>query len=98
LIDATGRVIGINSQIATSTGGNVGIGFAVPIDTAKAAIPELVTHHMVSHAYLGIRSAEGGSLVALGDGSKVGVRVAQIDPDGPAARAGILGDSTVAGG
>jgi S1-C subfamily serine protease len=98
LIDATGRVIGINSQIATSTGGNVGIGFAVPIDTAKAAIPELVAHHMVSHAYLGIRAVDQSSLVSIDDGTKPGVRVAQLDPSGPAARAGILGDGTVAGG
>jgi S1-C subfamily serine protease len=100
LIDAGGRVIGINSQIATATGGtgSVGIGFAVPIDTAKAAIPDLVSHHMVSHAYLGMRANDPGALVALDDGGKAGVRVEQVDPDGPAARAGILGDGSVAGG
>jgi S1-C subfamily serine protease len=99
LIDASGRVIGINSQIATAAGssGNVGIGFAVPIDTAKAALPELVAHHMVSHAYIGIRAGEAG-LVSLDDGGKPGVRVEAVDPDGPAARAGILGDGAVAGG
>jgi S1-C subfamily serine protease len=44
LIDAAGRVIGVNSQIATGEGsnGNVGIGFAVPINTAKRVLPELV--------------------------------------------------------
>ena len=100
LIDASGRVIGINSQIATAAGGsgNVGIAFAVPIDTAKAVIPDLVAHHMVSHAYLGIRSTSESAPVTFDTGEKPGVRVEQVDPGGPAARAGILGDGTVAGG
>jgi S1-C subfamily serine protease len=57
LLDAAGRVIGINSQIVTARGpeGSVGIGFAVPIDTAKAIIPALEAHRTVSRAYLGIR-------------------------------------------
>jgi S1-C subfamily serine protease len=98
LIDANGRVIGINSQIATAAGGsgNVGIAFAVPIDTAKAAIPDLVAHHLVSHAYLGIKAGQDGSLVSM-DGDR-GVRVAAVDPEGPAARAGILGAGGVAQG
>jgi len=53
---------------------------------------------MVSHAYLGIRAVEQSSLVSIDGGTKAGVRVAQLDPSGPAARAGILGDGTVAGG
>jgi S1-C subfamily serine protease len=100
LIDASGRVIGINSQIATAAAGagNVGIAFAVPIDTAKSIIPELTAHHMVSHAYLGIRG-EGGPTVTFDDGGgKAGVRVQDVDPGGPAARAGILGAGTVTGG
>jgi len=96
LIDAAGRVVGINSQIAT--GGSVGIGFAVPVDTAKAIIPELQAHHTVSHAYLGIRGGEGDPLVSLDEGGAPGVAVQEVDPRGPAARAGILGDGAVAGG
>ena len=99
LLDAAGRVIGINSQIATAgSQGSVGIAFAVPIDTAKAIIPDLRAHHMVSHAYLGARGDDTASLVALDDGSRAGVRVEEVDPGGPAARAGILGDGSVAGG
>ena len=96
LIDAAGRVVGINSQIAA--GGSVGIGFAVPVDTAKALIPELRAHRMVSHAYLGIRGGAGDPLVSLDEGRAPGVTVQEVDPDGPAARAGILGAATVAGG
>src|SRR4029450_6728102 len=59
LIDATGKVIGINSQIATGgngSNGSVGIGFAVPIDTAKKIIPELRQSGRVDRGYLGIGS------------------------------------------
>ena len=99
LLDASGRVIGVNSQIeAEGPNGGAGLGFAVPIDTAKALIPSLQAHRSVSHAYLGIRSGdERETLVSLGS-DKAGVRVREIDPDGPAARAGILGDGNVAGG
>ena len=60
LIDATGKVIGINSQIATGgsgSNGSVGIGFAVPIDTAKQIIPDLKQSGRVDRGYLGIGSA-----------------------------------------
>ena len=99
LLDAAGRVIGVNSQIeAEGPDGGVGLGFAVPIDTAKALIPALQAHRNVSHAYLGIDAGDGrGTLVSLGAGRE-GVRVREVDPDGPAARAGILGDGSVAGG
>src|SRR3954449_10923090 len=58
LLDATGRVIGINSQIATggSGGGNVGIGFAVPIDTAKRIVPELKKEGRVDRGFLGVET------------------------------------------
>ncbi len=56
LLDAAGRVIGINSQIATggSGNGNVGIGFAVPIDTAKRILPDLKKGRNVQRAQLGV--------------------------------------------
>ncbi len=99
LLDASGRVIGVNSQIeADGPDGSVGLGFAVPIDTAKALMPSMEAHRSVSHAYLGVDAADGPeALVSLASG-RTGVRVRDIDPDGPAARAGILGDGSVAGG
>jgi S1-C subfamily serine protease len=99
LLDAAGRVIGVNSQIeAEGPQGEARLGFAVPIDTAKALIPSLQAHRNVSHAYLGIAAGDGPrALVSLGAG-RAGVRVREVDPDGPAARAGILGDGSVAGG
>ena len=94
LIDATGKVIGINSQIATGNGGNgsVGIGFAVPIDTAKEIIPELKQSGRVDRGYLGI-----GSAITLDKTLKDlnlpdhGALVQQVVAGGPADRAGIRG-------
>jgi S1-C subfamily serine protease len=58
LLDAQGRVIGINSQIATSGGqGSVGIGFAVPVNTAKELLPELRAGEEIERAYLGVEMA-----------------------------------------
>src|SRR5262249_51018577 len=56
LINASGQVIGINSQIATGGGGdgNVGIGFAIPINTAREVVNEIEQNGKVEHAYLGI--------------------------------------------
>ena len=56
LLDANGRVIGINSQIATGGGqGSVGIGFAVPINTAKKLLPDLKAGETIERAYLGVQ-------------------------------------------
>ncbi len=58
LLDAAGRVIGVNSQIATGgASGSVGIGFAVPIDTAKSVIPQLEENGEVERAFLGVTTA-----------------------------------------
>jgi S1-C subfamily serine protease len=94
LIDAQGRVIGVNSQIETggSGGGNVGIGFAVPIDTAKEVIPQLRRGGSVQRAYLGVttRTIDQG-LDELNLASADGALVQTVEPGGPAARAGLRG-------
>ena len=88
LLDSQGRVIGINSQIQTSaggvtdTGGNVGIGFAVPIDTAKKVLPELEKTGTVRQAWMGIRGATTPNGAALdsvtGPSAKAGLRRADV--------------------
>ncbi len=100
LIDADGRVIGINSQIATGSGssGSVGIGFAVPIDTAKNVAGQIIDGGSVEHAYLGIEGADLNSELAkvLNLGVDEGVLVQKVTPDGPAAAAGLeAGNATV---
>ncbi|MGH2952063.1 MAG: S1C family serine protease, partial [Solirubrobacterales bacterium] len=58
LLDAAGRVIGVNSQIESRSGGNVGIGFAVPINTAREVAGQLSDDGEVEHAFLGISGAD----------------------------------------
>jgi S1-C subfamily serine protease len=92
LIDAVGRVIGINSQIETggSTSGSVGIAFAVPIDTAKAILPSLKKGETVQRAYLGVTSLTvDGSLDALDLPTNHGALVQSVTAGSPADDAGI---------
>jgi S1-C subfamily serine protease len=92
LIDATGKVIGINSQIETGGNGNgsVGIGFAVPIDTAKKIIPELKQSGRVNRGYLGVGTrAVDKSLQGLNLPVDHGALVQSVAPGGPADKAGI---------
>jgi S1-C subfamily serine protease len=91
LLDATGRVIGINSQIETGGGsGSVGIGFAVPIDTAKQVIPQLEHGGTVQRAYLGLSSLTiDGTLDALKLPVKSGALVESVNNGSPAEKAGI---------
>jgi S1-C subfamily serine protease len=94
LLDSRGRVIGINSQIETgsSGGGSVGIGFAVPINTAKAEISQLEKGHTVASAYLGVVSRTvDASLSALNLPVKEGALVLSVQSGSPAAKAGIKG-------
>ena len=93
-------MIGINSQIATSeTGGNTGIGFAVPINTAKPVIRELKKTGHVSRAYLGINGTTiDRSLQSLNLRASSGVLVQSVVAAGPAAKAGIRGGDTPAPG
>ncbi|MGZ4267832.1 MAG: S1C family serine protease [Solirubrobacteraceae bacterium] len=94
LIDGAGRVIGINSQIETggsgSSGGNIGIGFAVPIDTAKQIIPQLEKTGRVDRGYLGISTVTiDASLKGLNLPTDHGALVQSVTPGSPAARAGL---------
>ena len=88
LLDVSGRVIGVNAQIATGgSRGNVGIGFAVPSNTARQVVPKLERGQRIDRAHLGV---ETSPVTVVGD---VGARVERIVPGGPAQRAGLrVGD------
>jgi S1-C subfamily serine protease len=103
LLDADGRVIGINSQIATGGGqGSVGIGFAVPVNTAKELLPQLRQGGEIQHAWLGVQMSDVNADVAKQLDLPVdhGALVVEATQDGPADDAGIEGgdSDTGAGG
>ena len=97
LLDATGRVIGINSQIATGgANGSVGIGFAVPINTAKEVIPQLKEDGEVERAFLGVTTAPVDEQAAddLNLPAEAGALVQEVVEDGPADEAGLRAGRT----
>ncbi len=81
LIDAAGQVIGVNSQIQSDTGGSDGVGFAIPSNTVRSVVSQIVAGKAVAHAYLGISVQP--SLNPIGAG------VARVLAGTPAARAGL---------
>ncbi len=91
LIDSDGKMIGINTAIFTPSGGSVGIGFAVPINTAKNILNQLITKGYVPYAWLGIETQTLVPEVAevLSLPVKYGAMVARLIRGGPAHRAGI---------
>jgi S1-C subfamily serine protease len=99
LLDGAGRVIGINSQIETGGGGNgnVGIGFAVPINTAKKIIPQLQKAGKVDRGYLGVDTwSVDAKLKDLNLPVSEGALVQTVQPGSPADKAGIRGGNIVA--
>jgi S1-C subfamily serine protease len=102
LVGADGRVIGINQQIATKSGGGEGVGFAVPIDVVKRSLDQLRDGGAVHYAYLGVVSVP--LYPQLVERYKLdvgkGAWVQAVNPGGPAAKAGLkggAGDSTFQG-
>lgn len=95
LFNMDGEVIGINSAIFSPTGGNIGIGFAIPSDDAKRYIGLLRKEGKVSRGWLGvaINAVDKDTAEALGLEEAVGVLLSSITPDGPADEAGLeVGD------
>ncbi len=93
LLNSRGEVIGINTAIFSPSGGSVGIGFAIPINTAKRIVPELIARGRVSHPYLGISglsvNAEVSRVLELP--VEHGVLVVSVSQQSPAAKSGIRG-------
>jgi S1-C subfamily serine protease len=96
LLNANGEVVGVNAQIETETGGNVGIGFAIPINTVKEVVSQLIEEGKVEHAYLGVEMATIDETLAETFNLPVdqGVLVQRVHEGSPAERAGLQGGST----
>jgi S1-C subfamily serine protease len=104
LLDSRGTVIGVNAQIASESGGFEGVGFAVPINTVKGVIKQLITEGKVVHGYIGVSMYQLGidelsAYAGLSEkdlGERYGLPsngaiVSEVTPNGPAEKAGIRG-------
>src|SRR5690349_5326816 len=86
LLDAAGRVIGINSQIASQSGSNSGVGFAVPSDTVKDVVPKLIKNGKIARAWLGLATTQQpdatgavvGSVTSGSPADKAGLRTGDV--------------------
>ncbi|MEX1357600.1 MAG: trypsin-like peptidase domain-containing protein [Gaiellaceae bacterium] len=79
LLDASGRVVGMNAQIASETGANSGIGYAIPVETVKQIADQLIATGKVEHPYLGVRIEDADN----------GARLVEVVSGSPAAEAGL---------
>jgi serine protease Do len=91
LVTAHGELIGINSQILTPSGGNIGIGFAIPATMVRHVVNEIVEHGEVRRGKIGVTIQPVTADIArsLGLGEVKGALVNSVEPNGPAARAGL---------
>jgi S1-C subfamily serine protease len=95
LVGADGRVIGINQQIQSRSGGGEGVGFAVPIDIVKRSVGQLRSDGTARYAYLGVSSVPLYPQLVSHFGLKVdkGTWIQAVNPGGPAEQAGLRGGS-----
>jgi S1-C subfamily serine protease len=88
LLDLHGKVIGVNSQIESDSGGSDGVGFAVPSNTVKSVVSQLLANGKVEHAFLGVSAVTIPSSVAHQLGAAAGAEVATVRNGTPADKAG----------
>lgn len=93
LLDSQGRMIGINSQILSPSGGSAGVGFAIPVNIAKRVVPQLLRFGEVRRPKLGIgpRDVDERLRSQIDLPVSEGILVVQVQPGGPAANAGLRG-------
>lgn len=94
LLDSSGRVIGITSAIYSTSGASAGVGFAVPVDTIKRVLPDLLSLGYYRHPWLGVDSGYAlspGLAQALNLSTGEGVLLVQVQDGSPLAQAGVIG-------
>ncbi|MFC5500465.1 Do family serine endopeptidase [Caenimonas terrae] len=91
LVDANGTLMGINTAIYSRTGGSMGIGFAIPVSTAKQVLESIVKDGVVTRGWIGVEPAELSPelMETFGVKAKRGVLITGVLQNGPAAQAGI---------
>lgn len=91
LMDSAGRLIGVNAAIVSPSGSSAGIGFAIPVDTVNRIVPQLIKNGHVARPNIGVETSDRLSQII---GSQLGVRgvlVVHVQPNSPAAAAGLRG-------
>jgi S1-C subfamily serine protease len=91
LLDSNGQLIGMNTIIFSTSGSNAGLGFAVPADTIKMIVPQLIQHGKVIRPGLGIGIVPDSMKRRILGGDEKGIIVSHVDDRGSAAKAGIRG-------
>ncbi len=91
LVDIDGKVVGINTAIYSPNGGSVGVGFAIPSDQAQKIVAKLMKDGSIKHGFIGvqIQPVTGDVANAVGLAKAEGALVAKVEPDTPAAKAGV---------
>jgi Do/DeqQ family serine protease len=99
LVNLKGELVGVNTAIASKSGGYAGIGFAIPTNMARPIMEQLITNGKVTRGYLGVGIGTVTPAIAkeLALGAPRGVVVANIDPNGPGAKAGLTKGDVVVG-
>ncbi|HQR67700.1 MAG TPA: trypsin-like peptidase domain-containing protein [Thermoanaerobaculia bacterium] len=88
LLDSAGRLVGVNTQIASPSGGSAGIGFAIPVDTVNEVVPQLIQHGKVIRPQLGVVLADARVAARLG---LDGVLILSVNEGSGAEKAGLRG-------
>ena len=86
LLDSSGRLIGVNTQIYSPSGASAGIGFSIPVDAVKWVVPDLIAYGKINRPIIGVTLASPNFTRGLG---MPGALVFDVDPKGPAGRAGL---------
>ena len=97
LVDSRGRLVGVNTAIMTTSRGNIGIGFSIPVNLAAFVMKSLVEHGAVVRGYLGVNTQDldAGLAASFDLKESRGALVAEVTPESPAARAGLLAGDVI---